>query len=275
MYEIIKKEEIGSKLFKYVIHAPYVTKNAQPGQFVIVIPKKSGERLPLTIYNSDGENVSIIFQVVGYSTTLLSELNEGDSVEAVLGPLGHPAEIKNFGKVVCVGGGVGTAVLLPELRALKEAGNTVVSIIGARSKELVILEEEVKKYSDELIITTDDGSYGQKGVVTNPLRVLLEKGDINEVITIGPVIMMKFVAALTKEFNVKTTVSLNPVMVDGTGMCGGCRVEVGEETKFACVDGPEFDGHLVDFEELMQRNRQYEEHEGEQCRVLKYIRKLK
>ncbi len=269
MYKITKKELIGPDLYKYSIYAPLVTKNAKPGQFIMIIPKKGGERLPLTIYNSQGDEVSIIFQVVGYSTTILSKLNEGDSVDSVLGPLGQPAEIKNFGKVICVGGGVGTAVLLPELRALKEAGNTVYSIIGAREKSLVILEDEVKKFSDKLFITTDDGSYGEKGLVTDRLRKILESEEVNEVIAIGPVIMMKFVVKLTKEFNVKTTVSLNPIMVDGTGMCGGCRVKIGGEVKFACVDGPEFDGYEVDFEELMNRNKRFIKHEGDQCRAIR------
>ena len=268
MYEIKSKEKIAPQVLKYVIHAPLAVKNAKPGQFVIIIPKKSGERIPLTIYNAENEDVTIIFQVVGFSTQILSKMKVGESVEAVLGPLGQPAEIKKIGKVVCIGGGVGTAVLYPEIKALKQAGNTVYSIIGARTKDLLILENEVKEYSDKLIITTDDGSYGEKGVVTQPLEKILKQEKINEVIAIGPVIMMKFVAKLTKKYNVKTTVSLNPIMVDGTGMCGGCRVEIGGETKFACVDGPEFDGHLVDFDKLIQRNKRFEKQEKEQCHAL-------
>ena len=267
MYKILSKEEIAQNVLKYIIDAPLAARNAKPGQFVIVIPQKSGERLPLTIYNSDNNQITIIFQIVGKSTQILASLNKGDCVEAVLGPLGQPAEIKKFGKVVCVGGGVGTAVLYPEIKALKEAGNTVYSIIGAREKSLIILEKEVQQYSDKVFITTDDGSYGEKGVVTNPLKKILDSEKINEVIAIGPIIMMKFVAKLTKEYNVKTTVSLNPIMVDGTGMCGGCRVEVGNEIKFACVDGPEFDGHLVDFDQLMRRNQQYEHYEKGECRA--------
>jgi len=265
MYKIIEKEKIGPDLYKFVIHAPYAVKNAKPGQFVIIIPKKNGERILLTIYDSNKENVTIIFQAVGYSTIILSRMKKGQSVEAVLGPLGQPAEIEKVGNVVCIGGGVGTAVLLPELKAFKKVGNKVFSIIGARSKDLLILENEVKKYSDKLFITTDDGSYGEKGVVTDPLKKLLDSENINEVVAIGPIIMMKFVSKMTKEYNVKTIVSLNPIMVDGTGMCGGCRVEVGGETKFACVDGPEFDGHKVDFDKLMQKNNQYKEHEEEKC----------
>ncbi len=268
MYEIKLKEKIAPQVYKYIIHAPVAVKNAKPGQFVIIIPKKDGERIPLTIYNAENGDLTIIFQTIGFSTQLLAEMNAGDSLEAVLGPLGQPAEIEKVGKVVCVGGGVGTAVLYPEIKALKKAGNTVFSIIGARSKDLIILEDEVKEYSDKLIITTDDGSYGEKGVVTQPLEKILKQEKIDEVIAIGPVIMMKFVTILTKKYNVKTTVSLNPVMVDGTGMCGGCRVEIGGETKFACVDGPEFDGHLVDFDKLMHRNRRFEKQEKEQCHAL-------
>ena len=199
MYKIKFKEEIAHQVYKYIIHAPLATKNAKPGQFVIIIPEKSGERIPLTIFNADKEDITIIFQVVGLSTKILSGLNTGENVEAVLGPLGQPAEIKNVGKVVCIGGGVGTAVLFPEIKALKKAGNTVYSIIGAREKSLLILEHEVKKYSDKVFITTDDGSYGEKGVVTAPLKRILDTEKIDEVIAIGTVSMMKFVAELTKK----------------------------------------------------------------------------
>jgi len=261
MYEIVEKEKIAPKIYKYKIYAPLIVKNAKPGQFVIVIPTRNSERIPLTIHDYDDKYLYIIFQVVGKTTLVLSKLKEKDIIFGVLGPLGQPAEIENFGKIVCVGGGVGTAVIYPEIKALKKAGNFVYSIIGARTKELLILENEVKKYSDKLIITTDDGSYGIKGVVTNPLKEILITEKIDRVIAIGPIIMMKFVAKLTKEFGVKTLVSLNPIMVDGTGMCGGCRVDVGGEIKFACVDGPEFDAHLVDFEKLLQKNRQYDNEE--------------
>jgi len=258
-YEILEKEEIASNIFRYKINAPYAARNAKPGQFIVVIPRKNGERIPLTIFDNDRENITIIFQVAGFSTKILSSLNKGESVEAVLGPLGVPAEIENFGKVVCVGGGVGTAVLYPEIKALKQKGNTVYSIIGAREKSLVILENEVKEYSDKLIITTDDGSYGEKGVVTIPLKRILESEKIDRVIAIGPIIMMKVVCELTKEYNVKTIVSLNPIMVDATGMCGACRVEIDGKTKFGCVDGPEFDGHLVNFDELLHRINQFKD----------------
>ncbi len=269
MYEIKSREEIASQVFKYTIHAPMAVKNARPGQFVIIIPKKSGERIPLTIYNADKEDVSVVFQVVGTSTEIFSTLKVGDNVEAVLGPLGQPAEIEKFGKTVCIGGGVGTAVLYPEIKALKEAGNTVYSIIGAREKSLLLLENEVKEFSDKLFITTDDGSYGEKGLVLAPLMKILEKEKVDQVTAIGPIIMMKAVTELTKKYNVKTIVSLNPIMVDGTGMCGSCRVEVAGETKFACVDGPEFDGSLVNFDELLNRNRQYEHYEKEECYAVK------
>lgn len=269
MYKITYKEEIAAKIFKFTIHAPLAVKNAKPGQFVIIIAEKNSERIPLTIYNAEDEEVTVIFQVVGYSTEVLAALNKGDHVEAVLGPLGHAAEIKNFGKVICIGGGVGTAVAYPEIKALKEAGNTVYSIIGARDKSLIILEDEVKKYSDKVFITTDDGSYGEKGLVTYALKNILESEKIDLVIAIGPVIMMKAVSELTKHYDVKTIVSLNPIMIDGTGMCGSCRVEIGDETKFACVDGPEFDGHLVNFDSLMHRNKQYLEYEREGCHGIK------
>lgn len=268
MYEIKSREEIAPEVFKYTIHAPMAVKNAKPGQFVIIIPKKSGERIPLTIYNFDKEDVSVIFQVVGMSTEIFSTLKVGDNVEAVLGPLGQPAEIEKFGITVCIGGGVGTAVLYPEIKALKEAGNTVYSIIGAREKSLLLLENEVGEFSDKMFITTDDGSYGEKGLVTDQLKKILETEKVDLVIAIGPVIMMKAVADLTKKYNVKTIVSLNPIMVDGTGMCGGCRVEVDGKTKFACVDGPEFDGHQVNFIELMNRNRQYDNYKGDKCHAI-------
>lgn len=258
-YKILEKEEIAPGIFRYRINAPYAARNAKPGQFIVVIPRKNGERIPLTIFDNDKETITIIFQVVGFSTKVLSSLNKGESVEAVLGPLGMPAEIENFGKVICVGGGVGTAVLYPEIKALKQKGNTVYSIIGAREKSLVILENAVKEYSDKLIITTDDGSYGEKGVVTVPLKRILETEKIDRVIAIGPVIMMKVVCDLTKEYNVKTIVSLNPIMVDATGMCGACRVEIDGKTKFGCVDGPEFDGHLVNFDKLLHRLNQFKD----------------
>lgn len=265
MYAIRQKKEISPGIYRFTIHAPMAAKNAKPGQFVIVIPVKNGERIPLTIYDSGNEEITIIFQAVGRSTRLLAGLNEGESVEALLGPLGKPAEIEKLGTVVCVGGGVGTAVLYPEIKAFKKAGNKVYSIIGARSKDLLILENEVKEYSDKLFVTTDDGSHGEKGVVTAALQRILDSEKVHLVVAIGPVIMMKFVSELTKKYGVKTIVSLNPIMIDGTGMCGGCRVEVGGETRFACVDGPEFDGHLVNFDSLTHRNRQYEHHEGEKC----------
>jgi len=259
MYEILIKQEIAPKIFRFVINAPYAARNAKSGQFVIIIPRKNGERIPLTIFDANDNEITIVFQVAGFSTNILSLFNVGDKLEAVLGPLGMPAEIESFGKVVCVGGGVGAAVLYPEIKALKQKGNTIYSIIGAREKSLVILENEIKEFSDKIFITTDDGSYGEKGLVIEPLKRILDSENIDRVIAIGPVIMMKAIAELTKKYNITTIVSLNPIMVDATGMCGACRVEVGGETKFACVDGPEFDAHLVNFDELIHRNNQFKD----------------
>jgi ferredoxin--NADP+ reductase len=259
MNTIIEKKEIAPKIFRYKIESNYICRNYKPGEFVIVVPKENGERIPLTIFNCEDGFIEIIFQVVGYSTKVLSEMGVGDKIEAILGPLGLPADIEYFGKVVCVGGGVGTAVIYPEIKSLKEKKNEIYTIIGARTKELVILEEEIKKFSDKLFITTDDGSYGEKGVVTEPLKRILENEKVDRVIAIGPIIMMKKVSELTKQYNVKTIVSLNPIMVDGTGMCGACRVEVDNKTYFACVNGPEFDGHKVNFDLLMKRNSQFQD----------------
>lgn len=267
MYKILAKEQLAPTIYKYVIDAPLAAKNAQPGQFVIIIPNKNGERIPLTIVNSDNLQITIIFQVLGQSTEILASLNQGDNVEALLGPLGHAAEIKNFGKVICVGGGIGIAALITELKALKDAGNSIYSILGAREKSLIILEKEIKDLSDKIIITTDDGSYGEKGLVTIPLKRILENEKIDLVIAIGPVIMMKAVAELTKQFNVKTMACLNPIMVDGIGMCGACRVEINNETKFACVDGPTFDAHEINFEQLLHRTKQYPADHGDKSHV--------
>ena len=267
MYKILAKEQLAQTIYKYVIDAPLAAKNAQPGQFVIIIPNKNGERIPLTIVNSDNLQITIIFQVLGQSTEILASLNQGDNVEALLGPLGHAAEIKNFGKVVCIGGGIGIAALITELKALKDAGNSIYSILGAREKSLIILEKEIKALSDKIIITTDDGSYGEKGLVTMPLKRILENEKINLVIAIGPIIMMKAVAELTRKFKVKTMACLNPIMVDGIGMCGACRVEINNETKFACVDGPTFDAHEINFEQLLHRTKQYPAGHGDKSHV--------
>lgn len=244
--------------------APLIAEKHKAGQFLIIqLNKDTGERIPLTIADSDKENgtITIIFQTVGKTTMELAELNPNDYIENVIGPLGEPTHISKNGTVVCVGGGIGVAPLHPIIQAFKTAGNKVISIIGARNKDLLILEDEISKWSDEVIICTDDGSAGIKALVTEPLKQLCEQGGIDEAVAIGPPIMMKFCAETTRPFKVKTTVSLNTIMVDGTGMCGGCRVTVGGETKFVCVDGPEFDGHLVDFDNMMLRHKSYTEQE--------------
>jgi ferredoxin--NADP+ reductase len=247
-----------------------VAKKAQAGQFVILRIDEKGERIPLTIADYDREKgtITIIFMEVGKTTKQLGKLNVGDSIENFAGPLGIASEVKNYGTVVCVGGGVGIAPLYPIVRALKDAGNYVISILGAKNKKLLLLEEEIESFSDELYITTDDGSKGHKGFVSDVLQKQIDsKEKIDMVMAIGPVIMMKVVADLTKKYQIKTLVSLNPIMVDGTGMCGGCRVSVEGKTKFACVDGPEFDGHEVDFNNLMLRNRRFLEEEEDACKL--------
>lgn len=261
MHQIIRKKEMAKgTIVQFDVRAPQIAKKAKPGQFVIVRLTETGERIPLTIADLDSFEgyITLIFQVVGKTTAIMRTLNEGDAIKDLVGPLGKPADIKKLGTVIMVGGGTGVAILHHIAKAFKAAGNTVISIIGAREKDLLILEDEMRTISDELVITTDDGSYGQLGFVTEPLqRYLDERYDIKEVYAIGPIPMMKFVCRLTKKYNVPTMVSLNPVMIDGTGMCGGCRVNVGNETKFCCVDGPDFDGHEVDFDELTKRNSMY------------------
>ena len=241
------------------IEAPQIAKKAKPGQFVILMANKQGERIPLTMADVDKEKgtITIVYMIIGKSTRLFAALKIGDAYSDVVGPLGQPTHIEKKGTIVCVGGGTGTAVIHPITRGMYEAGNNVISIVGARNKDYIIMEKEMKKVSHELRICTDDGSQGRHGFVTEELREILETQDVAEVVAIGPVPMMKFVSLLTKEFNVPTTVSLNPIMIDGTGMCGGCRVTIGGETKFACVDGPEFDGHKVDYDGLMRRLQAY------------------
>jgi ferredoxin--NADP+ reductase len=265
---VAKKAQAGQFIMK--IKAPLVAKKAQAGQFIILRIDEKGERIPLTIADFDRREgtITIIFMEVGKTTKQLGTLNVGDSLQNFAGPLGMPSEIEKYGTVVCVGGGVGIAPLYPIVKALKEAGNHVVSILGARNEKLLLLEDEIESFSDEFYIATDDGSKGHKGFVSDVLQKQIdEKEKIDMVMAIGPVIMMKVVADLTKKYNIKTLVSLNPIMVDGTGMCGGCRVSVGGETKFACVDGPEFDGHKVDFENLMLRNRRFIKEEEESCKL--------
>ncbi|MCD6086463.1 MAG: sulfide/dihydroorotate dehydrogenase-like FAD/NAD-binding protein [Candidatus Hydrothermae bacterium] len=263
-YKIVKKRVLGPDSKMFVIEAPYVARNAKPGQFIILRVNERGERIPLTVAGSDREkgSVTIIFQEVGKTTKLLGTLEEGDEILDFVGPLGKPTEIENFGTVMTLGGGFGTAVLYPLVKAIKEKGNYVITAIGARTKDLVILEDEMREISDEVYITTDDGSYGRKGFVTEVLADFLKEGrKIDRVFSVGPVPMMKATANVTKPYGVKTIVSLNPIMVDGTGMCGACRVEVGGKTKFACIDGPEFDAHEVNFDLLMKRLGMYREEE--------------
>lgn len=264
MFKIVQRKEMaGGTIVLNEIEAPLIAKKAKPGQFVILKANEAGERIPLTMADTDPEKgtLTIIYMVVGKSTALFKSLKVGESYQDVIGPLGKPTHLEKVGTVVCVGGGTGIAVLHPITRGLKDIGNNVISIIGARSKEILILEDEMKAASHKLHVCTDDGSYGHHGFVTEVLKQVLEKEDVKLVVAIGPVPMMKFVSKITKDFNVPTMVSLNPIMVDGTGMCGGCRVSVGGETKFACVDGPEFDGHKVDFDELMRRLQAYCEDE--------------
>ena len=266
MYRIACKKELNPTVTMMDIEAPLIAKKAQPGQFIILRVDENSERIPLTVAGYDREKgtVKIIFQVVGASTELLNHKNEGDYIQDFVGPLGKATHTDGLKKVAIVGGGVGCAIALPVAQKLHELGCEVHSIIGFRNKDLLILEDEFKAASDKLIVMTDDGSYGEKGVVTAPLQQLIESGEnYDEVIAIGPLIMMKFVVKTTKQYNVKTIVSMNPIMIDGTGMCGGCRLTVGGKTKFACVDGPEFDGFEVDFDEAMSRGAMYREFEHE------------
>ena len=264
MYRILKKRTLNPTVTHMTVEAPLVARKAEPGQFIILRVDAEGERIPLTIagYDRDAGSVDIIFQIVGATTQKLNRKEEGDYITDFVGPLGKPTETDGVKKVCIVGGGVGCAIALPVARKFHELGCEVHSIIGFRSKDLLILEEEFRAVSDRLTVMTDDGSYGRQGVVTAPLAEAIEAGEkYDEVITIGPLIMMKFVVATTKPHGIKTTVSMNPIMIDGTGMCGGCRLTVGGETKFACVDGPDFDGFAVDFDEAMQRGAMYRDFE--------------
>ena len=260
MYKILEKEDLVPGIHLFKVAAPAVAQKAQAGQFVVIRIDEKGERIPLTIADWDREegSITIVFMEVGTTTARLALLEAGEAIADFIGPLGLPAHIDKFGTVVCVAGGVGAAPVAPIARALKQAGNKIISILGARSQDLLFWEDKLRSSSDRLIVTTDDGTYGRKGVVTEPLKELLESGEkVDRVIAIGPVVMMKFCSLTTEPFGVKTIVSLNPIMVDGTGMCGCCRVEVSGETKFACVDGPDFDGHQVDWELLSARQRIY------------------
>jgi len=276
VFKIVKKRELNPTVTEMVIEAPLIAKKAKAGQFIIIRAKEDSERIPLTIahYDAAAGTVAIIFQIVGAGTMQLNSLEEGEYVHDFVGPLGKATEIEGLKNVCVVGGGVGCAIALPVAQALKAQGTKVTGIIGFRNKDLVILEDEFRACCDELIIMSDDGSYGQKGVVTMPLEEKIKAGaNFDEVITIGPLIMMKFVVKTTKPYNVKTVVSMNPIMVDGTGMCGGCRLTVGGKTKFACVDGPDFDGFEVDFDEAMHRGTMYRDFEAHareaECNLLK------
>lgn len=275
MYKIVSKQVLNPTVTKMEIEAPLIAKKAQPGQFIILRTDENGERIPLTVADYDREKgtVTIIFQIVGATTNQLNSFNEGDYIHDFVGPLGKPTETEGLKKVAVVGGGVGCAIAFPIAKKLHKMGVEVHSVVGFRNKDLVILEDDFKNNSDVFKLMTDDGSYGEKGLVTNALEELIKEGNqYDEVITIGPLIMMKFVCQLTKKYDVKTIVSMNPIMIDGTGMCGGCRLTVGSETKFACVDGPDFDGHLVDFDEAMKRGQMYKEFERhayeESCNLL-------
>ncbi len=276
MYKIVEKKILNPTVTMMRIEAPLVARKAEPGQFIILRVDAEGERIPLTVAGYDREKgfVDIIFQIVGATTAKLNRKNQGDYIQDFVGPLGKPTHIEGLKNVCIVGGGVGCAIALPVARKLHEMGCRVHSIIGFRNKDLLILEKEFAAASDKLTVMTDDGSYGRKGVVTEPLKEALEAGETyDEIITIGPLIMMKFVVATAKPYNVKTTVSMNPIMIDGTGMCGGCRLTVGGKTKFACVDGPDFDGYEVDFDEAMQRGMMYSDFEKhayeETCNLFK------
>ena len=275
MFKILAKKELSPNVYAMTIEAPRVARKAQPGQFIILRIDEEGERIPLTIADFDREKgtILLVFQTIGASTMELAAMNAGDSLLDFVGPLGQPSVIKKMaGTVVVVGGGIGVAPTYPIARAMKEAGNKVIAIMGAKTKDILIMEDMMKQVTDEILVTTDDGSRGIKGFVTYAVQALVDRGEkIAQITAIGPCIMMKSVADATRDLGIRTIVSLNPIMVDGTGMCGGCRVTVGGETKFACVDGPEFDGHQVDFKGLMSRQRMYRDLEAEEkdhvCRI--------
>ncbi len=278
MFKILRKKELNPTVTLMDIDAPLIAKKAEPGQFIILRVDEAGERIPLTIADFDREKgtVTIIYQIVGATTAKLNRLREGDSLHDFVGPLGVASHTEGLKKVAVIGGGVGSAIAYPIAKKLHHQGATVHTIVGFRTQDLVILEDEFRAVSDVLKIMTDDGSYGEKGLVTAALQQLLDKGEqYDEVIAIGPLVMMKFVCKLTKEYGVKTVVSMNPIMIDGTGMCGGCRLTVGGQTKFACVDGPDFDGHLVDFDEAIERSNMYKEFERHQyeetCNLFKGV----
>ena len=267
MYKILRKQELNPTVTLMEVDAPFIAKKAEPGQFIILRVDEEGERIPLTVADFDREKgtVTIIFQIVGGTTERLNHLNEGEYIHDFVGPLGEPSHVDGLKKVAVIGGGVGCAIAYPVAKKLHALGAEVHSVVGFRSKDLVILEEEFRAVSDVYKIRTDDGSYGEKGLVTDELKALIESGEkYDEVIAIGPVVMMKFVSLLTKQYNIKTMVSMNPIMIDGTGMCGCCRLTVAGKTKFACVDGPDFDGHEVDYDEILKRASTYKEFEAKE-----------
>lgn len=264
MFRLISKQQFSEKVFCLEVEAPLIAKSCKPGNFIIVRVDHNSERVPYTIAKSDAAKgtLTLVIQEVGLSSTKLCQLNPGDEIADIVGPLGTPSKIDNYGTVICAGGGIGIAAILPILTALKQAGNRVISVLAGRTKELVIMVDDVAKYSDEVIIMTDDGSWGEKGVVTVGMEKVINREHIDKVLAIGPPIMMKFCSLLAHKYNIPNDVSLNTIMVDGTGMCGACRLQVGDEIKFACVDGPEFDGHLVDFDQAMKRSQMYKTAEG-------------
>lgn len=270
MNKIVSKKMFSEKVACFEVEAPLIARSRKAGHFVIVRLDEKGERIPLTIADSDVERgtITLVVQAVGASSARMIQLNEGDTFHDVVGPLGHATDIQNYGTVVCCGGGVGVAPLLPIVKAMHEAGNKVIVVLAARTKDLIILEDEMRASSDEVIIMTDDGSYGQKGLVTTGVEQVIQREKVDKVVCIGPTIMMKFVSLLTQKYEVPTIVSLNTIMVDGTGMCGACRVTVGGKTKFVCVDGPEFDAHQVDFNEMMMRMKAYKAEETEAMEAL-------
>ncbi|MCD6598718.1 MAG: sulfide/dihydroorotate dehydrogenase-like FAD/NAD-binding protein [Bacteroidales bacterium] len=274
MNKIIEKEHFSKLVIKLVIEAPEIARSRKPGHFVIIRVDKKGERIPLTIADADESKgtITLVIQRVGVSSSKLTDLEVGDTILDVSGPMGQATHLDKVGTVLCAGGGVGVAPLLPIVKGLKEAGNRIVTILAARSKDLIILEEQMKEYSDELIIMTDDGSYGKKGLVTHGMEEVIKREKVNMSVVIGPAIMMKFASLTTKKYNIPTVASLNTIMVDGTGMCGACRVTVGGKTKFVCIDGPEFDAHQVDFDQMLQRLGAYKDQELEAYE--KYLKTL-
>lgn len=266
MNKIVSKVNFSEHVIRFEVEAPLIAKSRKAGHFVMVKVGEKGERIPLTIADADAKNgtITLVVQKMGVSSTKLCALNEGDYITDLVGPLGKATHIENFGTVVCACGGVGTAPMLPIVAALKQAGNRVIVVIAARNKDLIILEEQMRNYSDEVLVMTDDGSYGTKGLVTNGVESIVNREKVDLCVTIGPAVMMKFVSLLTKKYEIPTVASLNTIMVDGTGMCGACRVSVGGKTKFVCVDGPEFDAHQVDFDEMLMRLGGYKDIEREE-----------